>query len=306
MPRFRILDSAGQTAQGSRNHQEDRYKCILPDEFSPPQGAQIAYFAVYDGHGSDEASEFARQSLHSRIADREEFRSGKYEEAIALGLKDIDDELYERFRGGSDESAMCGCTVALCLLDLTSGSILGANLGDSPIILGKKDGDGYRVQRLSHSHKPSDADERDRIFDAGGKLNDITGEDRLGAINMTRALGDLQLKRPLNEATVDKGLEMVSGQSDSHDTEADFMSRFPFTMTRRLSRSSSKQILILASDGVTDALEDEKLMTLVGTMEKQGHSAKDISRATIELVGREKHSDNCTCIIVFLSCEDDE
>ncbi|KAH8427762.1 PP2C family serine/threonine-protein phosphatase [Aspergillus melleus] len=306
MPRFRILDSAGQTAQGSRDHQEDRYKCILPHDFSPPQGAQIAYFAVYDGHGSAEASEFAFQSLHSRIADREEFRSGKYEEAIVLGLKDIDDELYERFRGGSDESAMCGCTVALCLLDLTSGSLLVANLGDSPIIWGKKDGDGYRVERLSHSHKPSDNDERDRIFFAGGKLNDVTGEDRLGAINMTRALGDLQLKRPLNETAVEKGLEMIAGQSDCRNTEDDFMSRLPFTLTRRLSRSSSKQILILASDGVTDALEDEKLVTLIGTMEKQGHSAKDISGATIELVGREKHSDNCTCIVVFLGCEDEE
>lgn len=62
-----------------------------------------------------------------------------------LGLKDIDDELYERFRNGSDESAMCGCTVALCLVDLTGGSVLVANLGDSPVIMGRKEGDGYRV-----------------------------------------------------------------------------------------------------------------------------------------------------------------
>lgn len=55
------------------------------------------------------------------------------------GLKDIDDELYESFSSGEDESAMCGCTVALCLLNLTEDSLLVANLGDSPVILGKKE-----------------------------------------------------------------------------------------------------------------------------------------------------------------------
>ncbi|PLB55444.1 protein serine/threonine phosphatase 2C [Aspergillus steynii IBT 23096] len=304
MPSFRILDMAGQTAQGDRKHQEDRYTCIMPDEFSPPQGAQIAYFAVYDGHGSDEVSEFARQSLHHRIADREEFRAGQFDKAIVSGLKDIDDELYERFRGGSDESAMCGCTVSLCLVDLTGGSLLVANLGDSPVILGTKDGDGYRVQRLSQLHSPTNDDERDRIFYAGGQLNDVSGEERLGAVNMTRALGDLQLKRPLNEATVDKGLEIVAGTSPSKDTEDDFMSRIPSMRVRRLSRSSGKQILILASDGVTNALDDERLVKLVGAMEKEGHAARDISRATIDLVGKEKNSDNCTCIVVVLGYEE--
>ena len=85
------------------------------------------------------------------IAGREEFRAGEYEKAIVMGLKNIDDALYERFRGGSDESAMCGCTVSLCLLDMTGGSLMVANLGDSPVILGSKDGDGYRVVSCLYS-----------------------------------------------------------------------------------------------------------------------------------------------------------
>lgn len=121
---------------------------------------------------------------------------------------------------------------------------------------------------------------------------------------MTRALGDLQLKRPLNEAVVDKGLETVAAQSASRDTEADFMSRVPYTRARRLSKSSSRYMLIVASDGVTDAMDDEGLVKLVGTLDKRGHSARDISKATIEMVGRERHSDNCTCVVVFLGRED--
>lgn len=88
--------------------------------------------------GSDEASEIAQQRLHHRILDRDEFKRGQYEKAIILGLKDIDDQLYERFKDGNNDSAMCGCTVALCLLNLTEGHLLVANLGDSPIILGKR------------------------------------------------------------------------------------------------------------------------------------------------------------------------
>ncbi|RMJ28809.1 phosphatase [Aspergillus sp. HF37] len=305
---FRILDMGGKTSQGNRDHQEDRYICILPEEFPTEKGDQIAFFAVYDGHGSDEASECAQQSLHHRISNNDEFEKGHYEKAITLGLKDIDDELYESFASGKHESAMCGCTVALCLLNLAQGSLLMANLGDSSVILGRREHDGentYKVERLSRAHKPADHDERRRIQDAGGTLNYATGDARLGTVNITRALGDLQLKRPLNEAHVDEDLQLLVGQSAYRDPDGDFVSRVPFTVAREL-RSLDKQILILASDGVTDALDDndDGLMKLVGAMEEQGHSATDISRAITELVGQRKNSDNCTCIVVFLSYQD--
>lgn len=124
-------------------------------------------------------------------------------------------------------------------------------------------------------------------------------------VNITRALGDLQLKRPLNEAHLDEHWQSLAGQSGCRDPDGDFMSRVPFTVARKL-RSLDKQILILASDGVTDALDDndDGLMKLVGAMEERAHSANDIARAITELVGQRKNSDNCTCIVVFLSYQD--
>ena len=118
-------------------------------------------------------------------------------------------------------------------------------------------------------------------------------------MNMTRALGDLQLKRPLNETTVAKGMELLAGQSAHRDTKDDFMSHMPFMVSRKLSLSD-QHILILASDGLTDALDDNGLMKLVSAMKEKGHSAQSIAGSISELVGQKKNSDNCTCIIVFL------
>ena len=116
---------------------------------------------------------------------------------------------------------------------------------------------------------------------------------------MTRALGDLQYKQPLNTVEIDKEFESVAAQSSTHATEGDFMSRVPHLVTLTLS-PSNQQILILATDGVCDVIGDEDLVKLVVALAEQGHSAQNITGAIIEMMAQRQNSDNCTCIVVFL------
>ena len=85
--------------------------------------------------GSDKVSEHACQHLHKLFLNRPEFQEGDYEGAIKAALQGEDDLLLQGFQQGIEEYAHSGCTVALCLFNLTKGELISANVGDSHTIL---------------------------------------------------------------------------------------------------------------------------------------------------------------------------
>jgi hypothetical protein len=76
-----------------------------------------------------------------------------------------------------------GSTAALALVDTLHGSIVVGDLGDSHVVLAEpkseKKGD-WMAKCLSYAQKPWSKEERERIAEAGGKLNRVYGETRLG------------------------------------------------------------------------------------------------------------------------------
>ena len=89
--------------------------------------------------GTDLVSEHAGQNLHRLFAKRPEFQQGDYAAAIKGALVDEDSLLMESFKHESDEPAVSGSTVAACVLNLTQGELVVANLGDSHVILAERD-----------------------------------------------------------------------------------------------------------------------------------------------------------------------
>lgn len=53
----------------------------------------ISFFAVFDGHGGTHAAKFSGKNLHLNIVKTEEFKEGKYQEALKNGFLNTDSEL---------------------------------------------------------------------------------------------------------------------------------------------------------------------------------------------------------------------
>lgn len=160
-------------------------------------------------------------------------------------------------------------TCALCALlvddDMapTGAKLVVANAGDSRAILLRGNG----AVRASVEHKPSTAAERKRIERAGGYVVEVNGVARCtssaGAgfavdrgsslyLAVSRALGDRQLKKP----------SLLVPDPD----------------VRIFKLLADDALLVLASDGVTDALDDSAIVDLAVTEPDPTDAAKLIIR----------------------------
>ncbi|KAL1954173.1 hypothetical protein VTO42DRAFT_1529 [Malbranchea cinnamomea] len=297
-----LRDAGGASVQGGRAHQEDRYRILLPRDFPRTTGDQHAFFAVYDGHGSDKVSEHASQHVHGLLMRRPEFGVGKYEEAIEAAIEEEDNLLLEGYRQGIDAYAYSGATVALCVVNLTAGIFVCANLGDSHVILADhnvRSNLPVEIRRLTVSHKPSVPSERSRIEEAGGTVNEATRTPRIGALNMSRTLGDLEYKDPINKSNDESIFRMRRRTTLAPPEErGDIVSRKPH-FTRVPLQSGHRYVLALTSDGVTDVADDYTIMQQIVQGYTDGLHAKEISHKVASLSADGKRSDNATLVTAF-------
>jgi len=266
---------------GGRKHQEDEYTCY--DGLSKQKGP--ALFAVFDGHGTDDYSACASDTLHKQILDSQLFSDGKYREAIKAGFAAEDKLLMERIkskRGGSTS------TVAI----IVGNELYVGHLGDSRAVLAVEDKPfthninvsthelPVRAQRISRDHRPDDPDERRRIIEAGGVVvqGRIIGKE--SAINMSRALGDFDFKLPKNEA------------------RADFISSTPY-VPEAVKLTPQSKFMVLGSDGLWDQIEERTVVYLIDNLWQQGMSPTEIADTITGRLAGSNSYDNVTIIIVF-------
>ncbi|KAJ5773474.1 Protein phosphatase 2C [Penicillium paradoxum] len=261
----------------------------------------VAFFAIYDGHGSGLVSEQVHHSLHHLLAQRPEFEHEDWVGAIKEALAEEDRILLERFKHESAEPALSGSTVAICCINLTQGDMVVSNLGDSHVILAERDRKTehpYHIRRLTEAHKPEMPSEKARIEDAGGAVVNRSGTDRLGSLNMSRALGDLQYKNPVNTFTDNSVLDPSSATSRS-ESRGNFLSNEPYT-SRRTLHTDRRYLLVVVSDGVTDRVDDASLVQHVMKLSMRGRPASEIAQEIATSSANTPHSDNASCIIAML------
>ncbi|GBF88483.1 hypothetical protein Rsub_01196 [Raphidocelis subcapitata] len=164
-------------------------------------------YAVFDGHGGAHVSAHcarhllprAREALAAALARRAAAApapaapapaSGAPPEgaAIAAALRSafagVDGELARK-----KEAHVCGTTAAVAVV--TDDWIYTANCGDSRVVLIRTN----RALPLTVDHAPTRHDERERVRRAGGKVVWQNGLRVMGALSMTRAIGDHFLRR---------------------------------------------------------------------------------------------------------------
>ncbi|KAL4804072.1 phosphatase 2C-like domain-containing protein [Aspergillus unguis] len=166
--------AGGRSAQGSRPEQQDEFVILPPEELPSELKDTVALFGVFDGHGSDAVSKFAKAHLPHLIISSPEFHAGDYESAMQKAVNQVDRLLLQGFKKGEDKFAIAGSTASLAVLDLKRGILVVGNVGDSHILMGKRDAAGgfvEKITRLTEDHKPEQDGEKQRIEQAGGQVH---------------------------------------------------------------------------------------------------------------------------------------
>ena len=197
---------------------------------------------------------------------------------------DKDNQLMEMFANNKDQSQdidiamMTGCTSCVVLIDEAKKLIYFANAGDSRAVLCKK-GKAYQ---MSLDHKPDLFIEKNRIYSAGGWVN----EGRIkGNLNLSRSLGDLEYK---GNAALEAKDQMITAFPDivveKYNEECDF--------------------IIIGCDGIWDCLTNQEACDYVKERIGKMKLSEIVENMMDSIIADSKMNetgvgcDNMTCIIV--------
>jgi|ERR1700674_1980570 len=159
------------TAQGRRSYQEDAYFILTTSEGT--------YLAVLDGHGGNACAEYCAAMLPIILHSKPILR-----DALA--------ELNEKAR-----HMHSGSTVSIVFIPTSEDVVYTAVLGDSPIIIKRKDGSIWVSPEHNVRTNLAEADaaiERGGFVKSGYLFAKYTGQ----GLQMSRALGDAALDRVLS------------------------------------------------------------------------------------------------------------
>ncbi|CRL05368.1 CLUMA_CG017971, isoform A [Clunio marinus] len=267
---------------GSRKYMEDTFS-VAYQKSDNGKDLDYAFFGIFDGHGGDTASIFAKNHLMNYIVDQPGFWSNHDKDvldAIKKGFlechmamwKDLDK--WPQTASGLPSTAGTTASVAF----LRKGKLYIGHCGDSGIVLGRTNPKGGKwiSQPLTVEHKPENPDELARIESDGGKVQQKQGIHRVvwyrpknphqGPIRrntrieevpflaVARSLGDLWSYNYKTEKFV------VSPEPDVDVIDVD---------------AHSFKCLIFASDGLWNVLDpDFSVDSVYETERRNDHNAK--------------------------------
>ena len=246
--------------------------------------ALIDAFLAIDNEMQTEEGKRELKEL-SKLSKEEDERQDKANKRDKKNNEDDkDNKLMEMFANNKDQSQdidiamMTGCTSCVVLIDEAKKLIYFANAGDSRAVLCKK-GKAYQ---MSLDHKPDLFIEKNRIYSAGGWVN----EGRIkGNLNLSRSLGDLEYK---GNAALEAKDQMITAFPDivveKYNEECDF--------------------IIIGCDGIWDCLTNQEACDYVKERIGKMKLSEIVENMMDSIIADSKMNetgvgcDNMTCIIV--------
>jgi len=265
---------------GDKPTQEDRYFWTE----SLPHFPHIAYFGVYDGHGGQTCSEWARENMHN-IVDTVLFQRNEADplnaDAITQAFLQADDTFIKALMkvtySGTEISAFFGSTVCVMLVNKSSGKVLVANLGDTRAIM-KRDG---KALQLSVDHKTTVPEETARIEKSGHTVENKRID---GIIAIARALGDCNFKRDEGKKVDEQPIIPIPSVNT-------------FTLDK-----SRDEFLMIGTDGIYEGLENDEIIDFINTQKQDpAFNVSSLARKLLEKGLEIGCYDNMTVILLFPS-----
>ena len=135
---------------------------------------KMSYFAIFDGHGGENCSEYLKNNFLNTLIENKNF---PYDIKLALTetFEKIEKDLINKNKGKEKEEIdKSGSCALVCVM--TENKIFIANIGDSRAIMSINN--GTKIKQLTVDHKPNNIKEYERVIKNGGKvyIDDFSGE----------------------------------------------------------------------------------------------------------------------------------
>ncbi|CAE6452165.1 hypothetical protein ACGC1H_002356 [Rhizoctonia solani] len=343
-----------QPAQGEQNASQDRIyagPCKI-------KGEQWSLVGVFDGHAGEECAEYAMKNLPAHIQEAlsssadESFDSQLvsafvsfdntiirpvlelFPDSDALGSmpsEHLEAMINDQASGGENYKkiilAMRGTTAVVALVDSSRRNLWAAGVGDSRAVLGIQKPDGSWLARdLVAQHNGGKESELQAIRDAHPAEPDITLKNRvLGAIAVTRALGDVAFKLPAAYTRevflrAKPGFRVHSSVEEfaERNLTPPYLSAIPDVVHVNLAGDSqgTPRFVLLMSDGVVDEhvayirgeseqASIQRWVEIVGTRLSKDHASDEESNLALPVLREVYDGSNEAHLSAFLTLESD-
>merc|ERR1712232_676989 len=234
--------------------------------------SHLSYFSIFDGHGGSGAAEFAGERLWAILAaEAVNYREGDLGilmEALQRAFVQTEEEWLDLARA---REFMDGSTAAVALVDRERSRCIVGNVGDSEIILGARDRSTGQTTFLvlTEVHHPKHSvEEAARVEAAGGRvwrgrLAHPSINPQVMSLAVSRAIGDLCFKDE----------KYTNGRPSGLIAD-------PYIAAVELaSIADADEFLIIACDGLWDAVEYSEAAEFAATGLGRGEDAQSISAA---------------------------
>ena len=283
---------------------------------------KISYFAIFDGHGGEECSEFLKENFDKYLIENKNF---PYDIKLSMieTFQKIEEDFFklkckEDSFEDSDKSGSC----ALVTL-IYDNKIYIANIGDSRAIMSVNG--GTKVKQLTIDHKPDNIKEFERAIKTGSKIylddNDDPFRDE-STLEFIKDKIELEKMKEIKDNNTDdeKIFRVYPSDLAVMRTIGDIRAKkkeyggIPGTIINTpeifiYDINCNDDFIVMGCDGIFDDLSNHEICSAVWKVLKNRGSEKnyDIHELSMEACDivikyslEKKSTDNLSCIIIGL------
>ena len=307
-----------------KDYNEDRVSvCSLvkkPSSSKMKTWPKISYFAIFDGHGGEECSEFLKNNYMNYLVENANFPFDIKLSMIESFQKIEDDFFKLKCKDNLEDSDKSGsCALVSVIFD---NKIYIANIGDSRAIMSI--GGGTKVKQLTADQKPDNIKEFERALKNGSKIylddNDDPDRDE-SKIEFIKDKAELEKMKEIKENSKEEkifrvypsDLAVMRTVGDIKAKKKEF-GGIPGTIINVpevyiFDINSSDDFIVMGCDGIFDDLSNQEIVNAAWTVFKHRATEKnydihELTQEACDLVikfGLEKQTtDNLSCIIIGL------
>ncbi|CAD8210462.1 unnamed protein product [Paramecium pentaurelia] len=242
-------------------------------------------FGVCDGHGlnghivSNQIKQQLPKHLSRLLKDGENIEN-QIQKAFTITNREL-------WNSEIDTNLSGSTTISLLI---NKDHIYSANVGDSRAIMCRFD-NGWKVVPLSRDHKPDDPEEKQKILEAGGRVEqqkDLQGN----------PIGPFRVWLSYIQAP---GLAMTRSLGDKVGAQAGVTAE---PEIKQYTITEQDHFIVVASDGVWEYLSNEEVMNIVVPYLEKDNPDQAADNIIIEATQAWRRNslarDDITCIVIFL------
>jgi len=255
---------------GARKENEDKHSIIL--NMGGQNGGQknVNIYAVFDGHGGKQVSQYVNENLPKYFLDK------RVQYPVS---KNYVVNVYNHLQNSIKKNAYAKHTgsTGLVVVHFKHGEEIYVNIinnGDSRCVLCR---DNFAMP-LTKDHKPNWPEEYHRITQLGGEIEFDGFDWRIKDLSVSRAFGDL-------DATP-------------------YVTHLPDIFRYRLDKND--KFIVLGCDGLYDVLSNFEIVNFVlincydNALKKRHNNFGNIAKKLADFAIKKGSKDNVTVIVVFL------